>query len=145
VVSASCPNPAAAWDLLADAGMPDRGALELLANPRWGAGPYRTSQLEARARGRWYGYGLSAAETERLISALGENMGLGVENSRVRLRTPNHADLDAALDAHLRAFLSEKGQSSAEAMTKANADWKAIIDRQPRDAWLKVARKSLGF
>jgi hypothetical protein len=136
VVSASCTNPAAAWDLLADAGMPDRGALELLANPRWGAGPYRTSQLEARARARWYGYGLTAGETERLISALGENMGLGVENARVRLRTPNHADLDAALDADLRAFLSGKGQSPADAMAKANADWKAIIDRQPRDAWL---------
>lgn len=145
VVSASCANAAAAWDLLADAGMPDRGALELLANPRWGAGPYRTSQLEARARARWYGYGLSAAETERLIAALGENLGLGVENSRVRLRTPNHADLDAALDADLRASLSGKGPSGADAMAKANADWKAIIDRQPRDAWLKVARKSLGF
>jgi ABC-type glycerol-3-phosphate transport system substrate-binding protein len=145
VVSASCTNAAAAWDLLADAGTPDREALELVANPRWGAGPYRTSQLEARARARWYGYGLSAGETERLISALGENLGLGVENSRVRLRTPNHADLDAALDADLRAFVSGKDQSAAEAMAKANADWKAIIDRQPRDAWLKLARKSLGF
>jgi len=145
VVSASCANPAAAWNLLADAGMPDRGALELLADTRWGAGPYRTSQLEARSRGRWYGYGLTATETERLTTALGENVGLGIENYRIRLRTPNRADLDAALDAALRALLTDQAMKPADAMTKANADWKAIIDRQPRDAWQKVARKSLGF
>jgi hypothetical protein len=145
VVSASCANPTAAWDLLADAGMPDRGALELLADPRWGAGPYRASQLEARARARWYGYGLTGTETERLTSALGDNVGLGVENYRIRLRTPNHTDLDAALDANLRALLTGKDLKPADAMTKANADWTAIINRQPRDAWLTVARKSLGF
>ncbi len=144
VVSAGCTNPAA-WDFLADAGMPDRGALELLADPRWGAGPYRTSQMEARSRARWYGYGLTAAETERLTTALGDNVGLGVENYRIRLRTPNHADLDAALDADLRALLADKQMKPADAMAKANADWKAIIDRQPRDSWRTVARKSLGF
>jgi hypothetical protein len=145
VVSANCANPAAAWDLLAAAGMPDRGALELIADPRWGAGPYRTSQLEARSRSRWYGYGLTAGETERLTTALGENIGLGVENYRVRLRTPNHAALDAALDANLRALLTGKQADPAAAMAKANADWKAVIDRQPRDAWRTVAKKSLGF
>jgi ABC-type glycerol-3-phosphate transport system substrate-binding protein len=145
VVSTSSSARAAAWDFLAEAGMPDRGALELLANPRWGAGPFRTSQLDARSRSRWYGYGLNATETERLTTALGDNLGLGIENYRIRLRTPNRADLDAALDAHLRALLTGKGMKPSDAMAKANADWKAIIDRQPREAWLKVARKSLGF
>ena len=144
VVSASSTSPAAAWDFLADAGLPDRGALELLADPRWGAGPYRTSQLEAKARSRWYAYGLTGPETERLTTALRDNLGLGVENYRIRLRTPNHGDLDAALDESLRTMLSTK-QSPADAMAKANADWKAIIDRQPRDVWQRLARKSLGY
>ena len=144
VVSASSAVPAAAWDFLADAGLPDRSALEVLADPRWGAGPYRTSQLEARARSRWYAYGLTGPDTERLTTALRDNLGLGVENYRIRLRTPNHADLDAALDAALRAMVTTK-QAPAQAMAKANADWKAIIDRQPPDVWQRLARKSLGY
>jgi hypothetical protein len=145
VVSATCANPAAAWDFVADAGLPDRAALELLADPRWGAGPYRASQLEARSRSRWYGYGLTTTETERLTTALGDNLGLGVENYRIRVRTPDHADLDAALDAGLRALLTGKEKKPAEVMAKINADWKAIIDRQPREVWRALATKSLGF
>lgn len=145
VVSASSASAAAAWDFLADAGLPERTSLDLLADTRWGAGPYRSSQLEARARSRWYGYGLSAPQTERLTAALGDNLGLGVENYRVRLRTPDHADLDAALDAQLRALLTGKDVKAAEAMAKANAEWKTIIDRQPRETWRAVANRSLGF
>jgi ABC-type glycerol-3-phosphate transport system substrate-binding protein len=144
VVSADCRAQEAAWDFLADAGMPDRGSLELLADVRWGAGPYRSGQLEARSRSRWYGYGLTAAETERLTTALGDNLGPGVENYRIRLRTPDHAELDAALDSALRALVVDKQQKPADAMSKANADWKAIIDRQ-RDKWLTLAKKSLGI
>ena len=144
VVSASSTSPAAAWDFLVEIGLPDRGALDLLADPRWGAGPYRTSQLEARARSRWYAYGLTGPETERLTTALRDNLGLGVENYRIRLRTPNHNDLDAVLASALRGMLTTK-QTPAEAMAKANADWKAIIDRQPRDEWQRLARKSLGY
>lgn len=144
VVSASSESPAAAWDFLVDAGQPDRTALDLLADPRWGAGPYRTSQLEAKARSRWYAYGLTGPETERLTTALRDNLGLGVENYRIRLRTPNHADLDVALDAALRTMVATK-QTPADAMAKANAEWKAVIDRQPRDVWQRLARKSLGY
>lgn len=145
VVSASSTDAAAAWDFLTDCGLPERTALDLLADPRWGAGPYRSSQLEARARSRWYGYGLSAPETERLTTALGDNLGLGVENYRIRLRTPDHADLDAALDAHLRALVTGKDTKPADAMARANAAWKALIDRKGPDAWRAVANRSLGF
>jgi ABC-type glycerol-3-phosphate transport system substrate-binding protein len=144
VVSAKCAAPEAAWDFLVDAGMPDRNALDLIADPRWGAGVYRSSQLDGKARSRWYAYGLSAFETERLTNALRDNLGLGTQNYRIRLRTPDHVDLDAALDKDLRAIL--KGTLPADAgMKKANADWTSIIDRQPRQLWLEVAKKSLGF
>jgi ABC-type glycerol-3-phosphate transport system substrate-binding protein len=144
VVSAKCAAPDAAWDFLVDAGMPERNALDLIADPKWGAGVYRSSQLDGKARSRWYAYGLSASETERLTNALRDNLGLGTQNYRIRLRTPDHADLDAALDRDLREIL--KGTQNAEAgMKKANADWTSIIDRQPRGPWLEVAKKSLGF
>lgn len=144
VVSATCPHPEAAWDFLADAGMPERAALDLLADPRWGAGPYRTNQLDSHARSRWYAYGLSATETERLTSALRENLGLGILNYRIPVRTANHAELDAAVHRHLRQML-ETGQDPAAAMAAANAEWKTIIERTPRAEWLARARKSLGF
>ncbi|HEX3146508.1 MAG TPA: extracellular solute-binding protein [Gemmataceae bacterium] len=144
VVSARCTAPEAAWNFLVDAGLPERNALDLIADARWGAGAYRSSQLDGKSRSRWYVYGLSASETERLTNALRDNLGLGTQNYRIRLRTPNHNELDAALDADLRATLT--GKEPVEAgMKKANADWTSIIDRQPRQSWIDIARRSSGF
>jgi multiple sugar transport system substrate-binding protein len=145
VVSATCAAPDAAWDFLIDAGLPDRTALELLAAPRWGAGPYRSSQLETRARPRWFGYGLSADQVERLTSALGDNLGPGVQNYRVRLRTPNQHELTAAFDAELRALLKAEKVDPAVALTRANDRWREIIRKLPREEWKALARKSLGL
>jgi len=144
VVSAKCSAPAAAWDFLIDAGLPDRAALDLIAAPRWGAGPYRTSQLDTRSRSRWFGYGLTAAETERLTSALRDNLGVGVQNYRLRLRTPNQHELSAALDDELRAMLKTSTPAD-QAMRKANARWAEIIKQQPPADWNAVLRKSLGL
>jgi ABC-type glycerol-3-phosphate transport system substrate-binding protein len=142
VVSTRCANPAAAWELLAELGMPDRAALDLIADSRWGAGPYRISQLESRARPRWFGFGLSATETDRLTAALHDNLGRGVQNYRIRLRTPNHGELDAALDQELRKAIA--GSDPAD-MTRANKRWKDIIAKQKPEDWKAAARKSLGF
>jgi ABC-type glycerol-3-phosphate transport system substrate-binding protein len=142
VVSSHCANPEAAWELLAELGMPDRTALDLVADTRWGAGPYRISQLESRARPRWFGFGLSAIETDRLTAALHDNLGRGVQNYRVRLRTPNHRELDAALDQELRIALA--GNEPAN-LARANQRWKEIISKQNSDEWKAVAKKSLGF
>lgn len=142
VVSTRCANPDAAWDFLADVGQPDRTALELIASPRWGSGPYRISQLETKARARWFGYGLDANETERLTSALRDNLGLGVQNYRLRLRTPNQHELAVALDAELRKAI--QGQTPpTEALKAANDRWAEINRGQP--AWANQARKSLGL
>ena len=145
VVSVDCQAPDAAWDFLTDAGLPDRTALELLAAPRWGAGPYRNSQLDTRARPRWFGYGLTADQVERLTSALRENAGSGVRNYRVRVRTPNQHELAAAFDAELRALLTADRPDPAAAMAKANDRWKEIIRQQPRAEWQAHVRKSLGL
>jgi ABC-type glycerol-3-phosphate transport system substrate-binding protein len=144
VVSAKCANTAAAWDFILDGGLPDRAALDLIATPGIGAGPYRMSQLDVRARSRWFAYGLSAIETERLTSALRDNLGLGVQNPRLRLRTPNQHELAAALDEDLRAML--KDQTPVEqAMAKANNRWKQIILKQPAAQWNAELRVSLGL
>lgn len=141
VVSAKCANPAAAWDLLAELGNPDRAALDLVAAPKWGAGPYRTSQLDARALARWHAYGFPTGETERLTAALRENTGPGVQNYRLRLRTPNQHELTDALDADLRNIL----RSDTPDMKVANDRWRGIIRRMPPAEWKDVARKSLGL
>jgi ABC-type glycerol-3-phosphate transport system substrate-binding protein len=144
VVSAKCANTAAAWDFIMDAGLPERTALDLIATPGIGAGPYRMSQLDVRARSRWFAYGLSAIETERLTSALRDNLGLGVQNPRLRVRTPNQHELAAALDEDLRAML--KDQTPIEqAMAKANNRWKQIIGKQPPAQWNAELRVSLGL
>jgi ABC-type glycerol-3-phosphate transport system substrate-binding protein len=144
VVSANSQARDAAWDFLIDAGLPDRTALDLVSDPRWGAGPYRASQLDAQTRARWYGYGLTSGETERLTSALRDNLGIGVQYYRIRMRTPDHADLDRALDESLRALLTNR-EDPATAMAKANGQWRAVIDRQPRATWINWGKKSLGL
>jgi len=144
VVSASSSNQAAAWDFLADAGMPGGSGSDQLASPRWGAGPFRTSQFDPRARARWFGYGLAATETERLVSALRDNLGQGVQNYRLRLRTPNQEKLSAVLDDELRATATG-GKSPDAAMKAANAKWVRIIESLPEGQWRKWARMSLGF
>jgi len=144
VVSATSANQAAAWDFLADAGMPEGTALDLLAAPRWGAGPYRTSQLETGAQPRWYAYGLSEAESERLVSALRDNLGQGIQNYRLHLRTPNQHEIAPELDAELRA-VAAGSRKPDEAMRAANDRWRKVIEKLPADQWEEAARKSLGL
>jgi ABC-type glycerol-3-phosphate transport system substrate-binding protein len=145
VVSTKCAAPEAAWDFLADVGLPDRTALDLLAAPRWGAGPYRISQLDTRARPRWFGYGLSADQVDRLTNALRDNLGPGVQNYRVRLRTPDQHELAAVLDQELRAFLKAEKSDPAEAMKKANDRWREITGRLPKAEWEAQVKWSLGL
>jgi ABC-type glycerol-3-phosphate transport system substrate-binding protein len=144
VVSAACANPAAAWDFIMDAGLPDRSALDLIATPGIGAGPYRMSQLDVRVRSRWFAYGLSAFETERLTSALHDNLGLGVQNPRLRLRTPNQHELAAALDEDLRAMMRDQTPVD-QAMAKANNRWKQIVRKQTAVQWNADVRASVGL
>ena len=150
VVAAGSPKADAAWDFLADAGDPDRAALDLIAAARFGAGPYRPSQIDTRARPRWYGYNLSATETDRLTAALRDNLGLGVQNPRLGVRTSNQHELAAALDAVLRSMLMEApagdpAPRAADAMEKADAAWREIIGRTPPAEWKAAVRAGLGL
>jgi ABC-type glycerol-3-phosphate transport system substrate-binding protein len=142
VVSKKCAAPEAAWAFLADAGTPERTALELLASPRFGAGPYRISQLEGRARPRWFAYGLSGDETDHLMGALRDNRGSGVQNYRVHLRTPNRKELSESLDRDLRAVFRSPEPADLAA---ANQHWRAIVEKMPPGEWKAMAARSLGL
>jgi hypothetical protein len=141
-VSAKCTSKAAAWDFLVDAGMPDTTSLELIASAKWGAGPYRNSQLDGRARPKWFSYGLTPDQTDRLTASLVENLAATILNYRVRLRTPNQHELAAVLDEELRRVIVGKDPADLSA---ANKRWLQIIDRQPRAEWKALVAKSLGI
>ncbi len=144
VVSAKSGNPEAAWDFLTDAGMPDRQALDLIAAAKWGAGPFRASQLDARNRARWLGYQLTPAETDRLTSALRDNLGIGTLNSRTRLRTPNERELREAFRRHWEGVLAGREQPE-QALRATDEEWTAAIQRIPPDQWRMWVRKALGL
>jgi multiple sugar transport system substrate-binding protein len=143
VVSAASPNAAAAWDFLTDLGLPEGTALDLIASPKWGAGPYRPSQVDSRVLSRWAGYELSANQTNGLMIALRDNVGPGVQNSRLRLRTPNQAEFETALDAELEPLM--KGTKPADkAMAAANKRWEKIVEPLGPE-WRAMYRRSLGL
>jgi ABC-type glycerol-3-phosphate transport system substrate-binding protein len=144
VVSAGSAHAAAAWDFLTDLGSPEGTALDLIASPKWGAGPYRPSQVDTRAQARWAGYDLSPGDTNRLMTALRDNVGPGIQNSRLRLRTPNEAEFAAALDEQLVPLL--KGTKAAElALAEAERRWGAIAAALPPAEWRAMYRRSLGL
>ncbi|HVK07374.1 MAG TPA: hypothetical protein VM597_01225, partial [Gemmataceae bacterium] len=113
-------------------------------SPKWGAGPYRPSQVDTRAQARWAGYDLSPGDTNRLMTALRDNVGPGIQNSRLRLRTPNEAEFAAALDEQLVPLL--KGTKAAElALAEAERRWGAIAAALPPAEWRAMYRRSLGL
>jgi hypothetical protein len=87
---------------------------------------------------------LSEAESERLVSALRDNLGQGVQNYRLHLRTPNQHEIAPEIDAELRA-VATGSRKPDEAMRNANDRWRKVIEKLPADQWEEVARKSLGL
>jgi hypothetical protein len=77
-----------------------------------------------------------------LTAALHENLSPSVQNYRLRLRTPNQRELEAALDEELRKVV--RGSAPAD-LSAANRRWQEIINRMPAAEWRAVARKSLGL
>ena len=143
VVSAGSTNAAAAWDFVTDLGLPEGTGQDVIASPKWGAGPYRSSQTDSRAQARWAGYDLSGNQANRLMTALRDNVGEGIQNSRLRLRTPNQAEFAEELDKELVPLM--KGEKGADAaMTAVKAKWEAIT-KPLGEQWRTMYRRSLGL
>jgi ABC-type glycerol-3-phosphate transport system substrate-binding protein len=141
-VTKGCARPDAAWDFLAELGHPGTTSLEVIGAGKWGAGPFRVSHLEARNRSPWYGYGLPAGQTEKLVDQLRQNLALSVTNYRVRLRTPDQAAHAAALGEGLRSAL-EKGAEPKAALDGAAEKWRELAQQSPDHR--KAYRLSLGL
>ena len=140
VVSAKSSVQSAAWDFLVDAGLPDRNALDLIASARWGAGPYRTSQLEIRTRPRWFGYGLTAPKPTGSPTPCGPTSGLAFKTTAFACERPISGSLRRLSTKILRQICRGKGS-----MEEANKHWQAIITKQGPAQFRSLARKSLGL
>jgi ABC-type glycerol-3-phosphate transport system substrate-binding protein len=142
VVRARCPNPAAAFDLLADLGGPARSA-EYVATPGLGAGPTRSPHIDRDRLALWLGYGLDAARTQALQDAMRHFVGVSVKNPALELRGPDRAELVRAAAAPLREIGA--GLKPAEALERADAAWRAAGAKVPRDVLVRWRQRAAGL
>jgi hypothetical protein len=143
VVAAQSKNAEAAWDFLAAVGSPEQTANEVIAATRWGAGPFRMSQVDVKARTFWFGYHLSTAETDNLLAALRDNIGAGVQNYRFHLRTPNQHELVPLFNNALLKIV-QQGANPLAAFQMIETMWQEAINKYPAAEWRSLTRASLG-
>jgi multiple sugar transport system substrate-binding protein len=140
MVNKTCANPDMAFEFLAGFGNPEQMGAELITAAKWGAGPLRAAQIEERARGLWFGYDLTPADTEALISALKQNIASSIVNTRYRLRLPNrqqHLDkFERIVRPALQADAAD-GQKTLDAVAEAWRKLWAGVPEQTKKAWIK--------
>lgn len=141
VVRAGCPQPAAAWELVAELGGPGRG-LEVVA--AGGYGPVRDAHLDRERLAVWYGYGFDADRTRALQDALRVYAGKTVRNPTYGLRGPDAADRTARLAAEL-AGIAAGTVPPAEGLQRAAAAWDEAAKGTPPDVLRDWRRKALGL
>jgi hypothetical protein len=113
----------------------------MLSNPALGAGPYRIEHTEPAV---WLGYGFDADRTADLARATARYLGVTVSNPVLALRTPDQAELMAALEAEVRKAAA--GQATgAEAMKRAAAAWTAHDAGKNPDELRRWRRNSVGL
>lgn len=142
VVRQSAKHPDAAWALLAELGGP-AGSSASLDTPAVGGGPLRIEHA-AESTAHWQQYGFDPAGTADLGIAVREFVSPGTINPAIALRTPDVDDINALLARSLAGVAS--GELSADAGQKqAEADWRALDAKTPKDARLTHRRKSAGL
>lgn len=132
-VSAASPNADIAFDFLARLGHPSETALSLVSDGTLGAGPIRTSQVEA-GRPVWSGYRLPTEQTDRLITSLRPLMARGVVNARYVLRLPDQKAKSAILRDAIGGFVAEAagGKRTPEGVLReARAEWEKLDVANP--------------
>ncbi len=126
LISTECAHPEMALAFLMDFGNPDKMGAETIVAARWGAGPFRASQLEERSRDLWFGYNLDGAETEHLVAALRETLTPNIVNHRFPLRLPNEQPHREEFDRHIRQALAHPTADAQTAMDALNESWNAL-------------------
>lgn len=131
-VPQSAANADAAFDLLADLAGPAT-SMQIVLEPRWGAGATRLAQLE---RERWDAFQLPPADTRALGEALRQTHLHQVSNAALCMRHPWQGDFSASLVSELRGALAEYQQGekrAAKALDGVAASWKTRIDKNPKE------------
>ncbi len=139
LVSKTCANPDTAFEFLAGFAHPEQMGAEIITAAKWGAGPLRSVQVEERARPLWFGYDLTAEDTEAMISALKQYVSSSIVNTRYRLRLPNQQQHLDAFDRIVRPALladSADGQKTLDDVAEA---WKKIwvVRDETKRAWIR--------
>ncbi|MBA4190174.1 MAG: hypothetical protein C0467_19490 [Planctomycetaceae bacterium] len=140
VVRSRCPNPEAAFDLLAEIGSPTR-SLELLSTPGLGVGPFRNAHLERDRLSAWLGYGFDADRSKSLQEAMRQYVRPEIRNPVYGLRGPDQGPLNAAASDELTKITN--GTVTPDAgLTQLIAAWNRIDEKAPKETrlrWRKVA------
>ncbi|MCI0737851.1 MAG: hypothetical protein L0Y72_02320 [Gemmataceae bacterium] len=112
-------------------------SLKLASSAR--ATPFRDSQTDGGTSWRWPGVPESVSREYALALEAASRQPLWLD----ALRIPGRNEYLAALDQAVLAAL--EGQTPAEALAKATADWQSITDKHGRDAQRRAYRQSLGI
>lgn len=141
VVRKDCPNPEAAWDLLATLGGPARSAEVVAAG---GYGPTRDAHLDQTQLLVWLGYGFDPEKSKVLQDALRHFVGKAVRNPTYGPRGPDRAALTAALGAEL-AKVAAGEVPPAEAMPRVSAAWEKADAGTPAEKVREWRRRAAGL
>jgi ABC-type glycerol-3-phosphate transport system substrate-binding protein len=141
VVMATCANPAAAWDLLADLASPAR-SIDLMSDSSLGVSPFRGEHLLQRGDALWARYGFDMKLTQELASAVKSSLNVATVNTALLPRGPDSAKLFAIVNDAVTAAASGT-QTPSAAMAAANRQWLEWSQSQPdARSW---RRRALGL
>jgi ABC-type glycerol-3-phosphate transport system substrate-binding protein len=143
VVRTRCPNPDAAFDLLAELGGPARSA-ELIATPGLGAGPTRGAHLDRDRLVLWLGYGFDPDRSKLLQDVLRQNVGQTVKNPTFGPRGPDRDALARAAAEPLRK-LAAGTASPGDALKQIEAGWDAIDANVPPATLIRWRQRGAGL
>jgi ABC-type glycerol-3-phosphate transport system substrate-binding protein len=142
VVPRQSAQPEAAFALLADLSGPDTSR-QIVHDPRWGGGAFRTDHLNKLAG--WSNLGLPPARSQALLDSLNQTLDHpGLWNPAYRLRTPDERAHLRALAEVLRPALLE-GKDASAALGEVAQRWRELDGRTDPKARLAEYRLSLGF
>lgn len=143
VVRDRCPNPAAAFDLLADLSRLERST-ELLSDPTLGFGPFRVEHLDQAHETMWQRYGFDEKRSRQLADAVRRYADVGLANPVVAARGSDQAERMAVLARELAPVAAGTGSPEA-ALAAADAAWQKLDAARPAEAVQAERRHSIGL
>ena len=137
----SCPQPGAAWDLLAELASVT-GSLAVMGDPALGAGPFRSEQREEARGAVWLAYCFDEEGTRQLVQAMQGFFPPEVGNPAVVLRTPNQGALMVSLEKQVRRVALGEAPANV-ALRQAADEWQAAAAAAANPtvfiAWLQAS------